>query len=227
MIWGTTIRVGDATRAFRGFVRGFGTSVPTSSDPRGQLSHYQRVLLELSDSGERFVNVDCHELRHFSSGCKRVFEQLLRYPQEIIPLMDIVMSEELGALLITNATSDAVDAEASGTKVQVRVFNIGESTSMRVLEPRHIDTLVAVQGMIIRASAVIPDMRQGFFRCSNCGNTLRVDNDRGRVDVPPVCPVCSTKGSLDIVHNRCAFNDKQLIKLQVREACSIVLFLLL
>lgn len=47
MIWGTTVRVGDATRAFRSFVRGFGAGVPSSSDPHGELAHYQRVSARL------------------------------------------------------------------------------------------------------------------------------------------------------------------------------------
>jgi len=47
VIWGTTVRVGDATRAFRSFVRGFGAGVPSSSDPHGELAHYQRVSARL------------------------------------------------------------------------------------------------------------------------------------------------------------------------------------
>ncbi len=43
VIWGTTVRVGDATRAFRAFVRGFGAGVPSAADPHAQLAKYQRV----------------------------------------------------------------------------------------------------------------------------------------------------------------------------------------
>jgi len=133
--------------------------------------------------------------------------------------MDMVVTEELDALLTTHPTSDREPEAASTPRVQVRVYNLGESTCVRLLEPRHIDSLVAVRGMIIRASSVIPDMRVAFFACTTpgCGHTLQVQNDRGRIDVPPVCPNCTSKGSLAIVHNRSVFNDKQLIKLQVRD----------
>jgi DNA replication licensing factor MCM4 len=175
-----------------------------------------QVLLEMIDAHEQHVAVDCHELAHFSPSCARLYEQLVKYPQEIIPLMDMVMTEELSTLLMSQPTSEQDASAQQSLQVQVRVFNLATTTSLRLLEPRHIDTLVSVRGMVIRTSAVIPDMRIAFFRCSarNCGHTLQVENDRGRVDVPPVCPVCSAKGSLGIVHNRCTFNDKQLIKVQ-------------
>lgn len=37
---------------------------------------------------------------------------------------------------------------------------------------------------------------------------------RGRIDEPPVCASCNTRGSFGIIHNRCVFSDKQQIKLQ-------------
>ena len=216
VIWGTTVRVGDATRAFRAFVRGFGAGVPSAADPHAQLAKYQRVLLELADAQETHVNVDCQEVANFSRACARLYEQLLKYPQEIIPLMDMVMGEELSALLATNPTSDRDPEGGEAPRVQVRVFNLRSANSIRLLEPRHIDSLVAISGMVIRASAVIPDMRVAFFACTTpgCGHTVRVENDRGRIDVPPICPSCNAKASLAIVHNRSVFNDKQLIKLQ-------------
>lgn len=55
-----------------------------------------------------------------------------------------------------------------------------------------------------------------FFRCHVCGHTVTVEIDRGKIAEPTECPreVCKTPNSMQIVHNRSDFSDKQVIKLQ-------------
>jgi DNA replication licensing factor MCM4 len=55
-----------------------------------------------------------------------------------------------------------------------------------------------------------------FFRCSVCNHTVKVDIDRGKITEPTRCPraVCESSNSMQIVHNRSGFADKQVIKLQ-------------
>lgn len=45
--------------------------------------------------------------------------------------------------------------------MQVRPFNLEKVIPMRDLDPEHIDSMVSVSGMIIRASSIIPDMKTG------------------------------------------------------------------
>ena len=42
-----------------------------------------------------------------------------------------------------------------------------------------LDKLVSVQGMIVRTSAVTPDLKQGFFECRVCQHGVSVSIDRG------------------------------------------------
>lgn len=76
--------------------------------------------------------------------------------------------------------------------------------------------MVCIKGMVIRATPVIPDMKQAFFRCNVCNHSTVVDLERGKIREPTECPrrVCESKNSMIIVHNRCHFEDKQVIKLQ-------------
>ena len=57
---------------------------------------------------------------------------------------------------------------------------------------------------------------QGFFRCSVCEQTMQVENDRGRIKEPSICPrdACKAKNSMRLVHNRCEFSNKQVYRLQ-------------
>ena len=99
---------------------------------------------------------------------------------------------------------------------RVRPFGLDETINLRELNPNDMDKLVSVKGLVIRTTPVIPDMKDAFFRCSQCHHTLKVDIDRGKIAEPTRCPreVCSASNSMQIVHNRSGFADKQVIKLQ-------------
>jgi DNA replication licensing factor MCM4 len=83
---------------------------------------------------------------------------------------------------------------------------------MRNLNPADIDQLVSLRGMITRCSSIIPDLKMGFFRCTMCHASVEVDLDRGRIMEPSVCDHCNTRNSMELLHNRCAFTDKQMVR---------------
>lgn len=78
------------------------------------------------------------------------------------------------------------------------------------------DKIIAIKGLVIRTTPVIPDMKDAFFRCQVCNHTIKIDIDRGRIAEPTKCPrpICDSPNSMQIVHNRSGFMDKQVIKLQ-------------
>lgn len=77
-----------------------------------------------------------------------------------------------------------------------------------------IDQLITISGMVIRLSALIPEMREAFFQCYVCHNTVTKEIERGRIAEPTLCTNCNTNHSFALVHNRSQFSDKQHIKLQ-------------
>ena len=106
------------------------------------------------------------------------------------------------------------DAEMRTYKVLP--FGLDKSVNMRELDPADMDKLISVKGLVIRATPVIPDMKEAFFKCTVCAHTVFVSIDRGKIAEPTICPrvACASKDSMQIVHNRCTFADKQVIKLQ-------------
>ncbi|KAK6842078.1 DNA replication licensing factor mcm4 [Apiospora arundinis] len=98
----------------------------------------------------------------------------------------------------------------------VRPFGLEKVTNMRDLNPSDMDKLICIKGLVIRTTPVIPDMKEAFFRCSVCNHSVLVELDRGRIREPTACPrpLCDSKNSMQIIHNRCKFADKQIIKLQ-------------
>lgn len=59
-------------------------------------------------------------------------------------------------------------------------------------------------------------MKVAFFRCLNCSHTVQVEIERGKIEEPRQCPrdVCEGVGTMSLIHNRCEFADRQVIRLQ-------------
>ncbi|TLD10917.1 hypothetical protein PgNI_06262 [Pyricularia grisea] len=109
-----------------------------------------------------------------------------------------------------------LEEQVAQTTYAIRPFGLEKTTNLRDLNPSDMDKLITVKGLVIRTTPVIPDMRDAHFKCSVCNHSVTVTIDRGRIKEPTECPrqMCSAKNSMQIVHNRCAFADKQVIKLQ-------------
>lgn len=59
-------------------------------------------------------------------------------------------------------------------------------------------------------------MKLAFFRCQVCHHTINSVIDRGKIQEPTMCTreVCRSPNSMQLIHNRSRFADKQVIKLQ-------------
>ncbi|KAK0670396.1 putative DNA replication licensing factor [Cercophora samala] len=116
----------------------------------------------------------------------------------------------------TQGQQMTLEDQVSAETYVVRPFGIEKNTNLRDLNPSDMDKLVCIKGLVIRTTPVIPDMKDAFFKCSVCGHSVTVELDRGKIREPTECPRnrCKSKNSMQIIHNRCTFTDKQVIKLQ-------------
>lgn len=109
-----------------------------------------------------------------------------------------------------------IEDQVADTIYMVRPYGLEQSTNLRDLNPSDMDRMISIKGLVIRTTPVIPDMKDAFFKCSVCNHGLLVTLDRGKIREPTECPRarCGQKNSMQIIHNRCHFADKQVIKLQ-------------
>lgn len=140
---------------------------------------YPRLLRRIKDTQLSFLNIDGSHLRAFRD-TRVLFEQLLTYPQEIIPLMDMTVNEVFGELFPHEASSFE--------PIQVRPFNIERHVNLREMSPSQVDQLISVKGLVIRSTSILPDMRTAFFKCVSCDFSQTVDNIKGKVAEPQKCP---------------------------------------
>ncbi|CDK27050.1 unnamed protein product [Kuraishia capsulata CBS 1993] len=223
VIWGTNVSIQECADNFKGFLMAFKMKhrkrlegIESGFSESDEAFYYVDMLSKMRETGGTNLNLDAKNLQAFPS-TKKLYHQLINYPQEVIPIMDQCIMDSMVSLAYDNNTEENLDvADIESRVFKVRPYNITNQKGMRELNPNDIDKLVAVKGLVIRSTPIIPDMKIAFFRCSVCEHTLVVENDRGVIQEPTQCPrlACQQKNCMQIVHNRSSFADRQVIKLQ-------------
>lgn len=206
VIWGTDVVVSECKDRFKTFVQTF-VDPDAADDERCEGMNtdeplYLQKLEEIHTLEEPFMNVNCGHLHQFDTD---LYRQLVCYPQEVIPSLDMAINE-----MFFERYPDTILEH----QIQVRPFNAEKTKNMRSLNPEEIDQLITISGMVIRTSNLIPEMQEAFFKCHVCAFTTTVEIDRGRIAEPTVCSFCNTSHSFTLIHNRSRFSDKQMVKLQ-------------
>lgn len=204
VIWGTDVVVQETKEKFKKFLMQFidenAEGMGDDFVPNEPL--YMQRLEEIHVLEQPFLNVDCGHLKTFDA---ELYRQLVSYPQEVIPTFDMGVNEVF---------FDKYPEAELEHQIQVRTYNVDQTKNLRSLNPEDIDNLISINGMVVRTSSIIPEMREAFFRCYVCHATTTSEIDRGRISEPSICQNCNTNHSYALVHNRSQFTDLQIVKLQ-------------
>ncbi|XP_058079243.1 DNA replication licensing factor MCM4 [Magnolia sinica] len=198
-VWGTNISVQDVNAAILRFLRNF-RDRPSSDTVEGK---YMRMIHQTLEVEGESLDVDAQDVFDYDPD---LYNKMVRYPLEVLAIFDIVLMDMASRI---NPLFEK--------HIQARIFNLRSSVSMRNLNPSDIEKMVSVKGMIIRSSSIIPEIREAIFRCLVCGYfSDPIVVDRGRVNEPTRCgrQECLAQNSMTLVHNRCRFADKQIVRLQ-------------
>ncbi|XP_057451283.1 DNA replication licensing factor MCM4 [Lotus japonicus] len=208
-VWGTNISVEDVNNAIHRFLRDFREATTTTGDDDddGLLLHtegkYEKLIRQVIEIQEDSLDVNARDVFDHDPD---LYTKMVRYPLEVLAIFDLVLMNMVSRM---NPSFEK--------HIQTRIFNLKTSTSMRNLNPSDIERMVSLKGMIIRCSSIIPEIREAIFRCLVCGFcTEPVAVERGRITEPTLClrEECQSRNSMTLVHNRCRFSDKQIVRLQ-------------
>ncbi|GMT00969.1 hypothetical protein PENTCL1PPCAC_23143, partial [Pristionchus entomophagus] len=212
-IWGTRICVADVQKAFRDFITSWKASdldedeaiMHLPSERRQEVDTsaplYLEKLYEIDQTEIPILNVNLSHVKNYNEA---LYRKIIAYPAEVIPYLDMT----------TNEIYIEKFQRKLSSPIELRPFNADKTRNMRSLNPGDIDQLITITGMVTRTSMLIPEMRQGFFRCTQCHHSIENEVDHGRIEEPSVCPNCSNTYSFNLIHNRSMYLDKQIIKLQ-------------
>jgi DNA replication licensing factor MCM4 len=155
-IWGTTVNLAETMKLFRDFLRGFKLKYRVAHDrelglrsrvlatpEEGEALLYETYMRQLRQTGETNLNLDMINLLAYPP-CKKLFAQLVKYPQEVVPAMDQVlkdlvletadMDQQAGMHGMQGTEGDEEIADIMGKVYKVRPFGM-DAANMRELNP--------------------------------------------------------------------------------------------
>jgi len=88
-------------------------------------------------------------------------------------------------------------------KMRIRVFNLPESKQIRIrnIRAEHIGKLIAVDGMVKRASEIRPEVSEAIFQCSECGMKITVIQTERFIRPPTECE-CGNRRNFKLVDQK-------------------------
>lgn len=206
VVWGTNVVINQCKSRFKSFFSTFaGTDLESDEQTDSSESTqplYEQKLEEIHTLEEPYLNVNCSHVKKFD---EYLYQQLLAYPQEVIPTMDMAANELF---------FEKFPAAVLEHQIQTRPFNVEKVKTMRELNPADVDQLITIPGMVIRVSRLLPQLREGCFKCSVCGFMVTLEVEKGKTREPTLCGHCSHKYSFTLLHNLSSFTDKQMVKIQ-------------
>ncbi|KRY78274.1 DNA replication licensing factor MCM4, partial [Trichinella pseudospiralis] len=198
-IWGTGICLTDLEGKFGTFIEEF---QPSDTDEMESTEKYYLELLKnvhLSESTSFEIN-----LQHLKQFDEALYYLVLTYPADVIPYLDYVANNIYAKHFPTGRRNE----------LQVRPYNGDRIQCMRALDPKDVNRLVTMNGLVTRSTGIIPEMRCGFFECAICKSSTMVENEMGFIKEPDYCESCQTKNTFVLICNKSLFLSRQLIKLQ-------------
>ena len=178
----------DLTERFIQFYRGY------YRDEIGKLA--QRYPNE-----QRSLYIDYDDLYRFDRDLAEDFrakpDQLTEYAEEGLRLFDLPADVKLG-------------------NAHVRMRHLPGTIGIRNIRVHddHIGTLIAVQGIVRKATDVRPKITEAAFECQRCGTMTYIPQADGGFQEPHECQGCERQGPFRINFDQSEFIDAQKIRVQ-------------
>jgi replicative DNA helicase Mcm len=166
-------------------------------------NYYRDAIAQLAQnypSEQRSLSIDWSDLYQFDADIADDYiskpEQLREYAEEALRLYDLPVDVSLG-------------------QAHVRIRNLPDVTEIRAIRSPDVNTLVAVSGIIRKATDVRPKIEEAAFECQRCG-TLSYIPQSGGFQEPHECNGCERQGPFSVNYDQSTFVDAQKIRVQER-----------
>ncbi len=128
-----------------------------------------------------------------------LIDKLIEAPEQVLKFITETYKEVFYGMKLEN--TDAV----------VTIKKLPTQTAIENLRSKDLNKLIEFEGIIALASKIKAALVEGFFQCSNCGNTFYIPID-------PMNPVkklpCKCKGEAFLDENKSRYIDTQELKIQ-------------
>ncbi|MFB6083397.1 MAG: LAGLIDADG family homing endonuclease [Halorientalis sp.] len=165
-------------------------------------NYYRNEIGELAQkypNEQKSLYVDWQDLYRFDPDLADDYrnhpDQFQDYAEEALRLYDLPVDVKLG-------------------QAHVRVQNLPETTEIRDIRADHRGKLIAVQGIVRKATDVRPKVTTAAFECQRCGTLTRIPQTDGDFQEPHECQGCERQGPFRINYDQSEFVDAQKIRVQ-------------
>jgi len=190
-------RLVSAEEASSRFIEGF-------RDAQGAVK-YEQAISEMVVKGLRSLVVDFQDLYAFDAELAR---NVLANPEDHLPQFDAAALSKLR--MRDREYADQIQM------IHVRIRGLPVETPLRRIGAEHINRLIMVNGIIVRASAVTPLLMKATFRCASCGEMVYIEQTTQYMRTPTACPSCNRRRGFELVPKESVFIDCQRITIQER-----------
>lgn len=127
-------------------------------EPEDHELYYVNQLNTIMELGLTNLNLDAKNLLSYPS-TRKLYYQLINYPQEIIPIMDHTIKDCLIQIINDSGTTSPAESKLDEIETNVytiRPYNVNMvEKGIRELNPNDIDKLVSVKGLTLRSTSII------------------------------------------------------------------------
>ncbi len=192
------------------------------------------VVMEAEHSAEVFQATDLEERfdRFFRAYYSREILRVVRgYPEEKslvvnfedldrydISLADEVLSNPDVAISAAQRALTKIElpVDYPSIRLNLRFTNLPPTSRLLIRDIRSADVgrLIAVEGIVRKATDVRPKLVVGAFECQRCGNIMHIPQNDDSLKEPYLCESCEKRGPFKLDVDNSVFVDSQKILVQ-------------
>ncbi|MGC8812442.1 MAG: minichromosome maintenance protein MCM [Candidatus Aenigmatarchaeota archaeon] len=158
---------------------------------------YYNELVTAVNEGRKSIHIDFSLLDSFDP---ELADYLLENPEEVLELAEESIKQ--------------IDLPGE-PKLRIRIFNLPESREIRIrnIRAEHIGKLIAVDGIVKRASEIRPEVSEVVFSCPECGKEITVIQTERIIQTPVECE-CGNRKGFKILKNKQKLYDARWIAIE-------------
>lgn len=165
---------------------------------------YRSLLATAAAQRKQSIPVDHSDLISFDEELSHL---IVNDPLKYLPILDRAAYKQLQV--------EDPDYAATLKEFKARIFNLPDRIPIREIRSHHLGKLIAIDGIMVRASTVRPMLKTAVFACSNCGAKYLSSEDSSgtRLRPPERCERCRGR-KFEMIPEESEYIDFQLVGIQ-------------
>ncbi len=163
---------------------------------------YRSMIANAAAQRRESIMVDHSDLISFD---EKLSHLIVEEPMKYLPILDRAAYRQLQV--------EDPEYASTLTEFKARVFNLPSKIPIREIRSHHLGKLIAIDGIMVRASAIRPMLRTAVFACSSCGAKYKVLQEASRLSLPDRCARCRGR-KFELVSDESEYIDFQLVGIQ-------------